>query len=464
MAQREIADEFDLEDLQYEYPRYEYTKLKPISGTDFINITSGGDESKFEIAARAVNLSKSYLSFDLNMVQPGGGNFNFLKLGSLPFRQVQLFTRSGVLLCDLLQADTMSAAIWPYITQFDEFKNNDQAHNTISAAGDTGRFSASPLLSPSRTIASNNLRLVQNTGSRSGAFKSDVAYDEMSYVVTGEANGFLNISVRIPLSMFSHTIFAMNKDLYVNEILEMKMIWKENQKFGFTSNNRTTPNFGNTTIYNDIVAITKLSLFPAYQADREKELQMKQAIDAGQDLNYLFDWVWSAKLNIPASTTQTITQRYNISNGQRLKRIYTVPMNNIENKNTLYQHANFNGTSTPVIVRNFHTELNNRRLQTYDVDPAQGEDYMIMRPMFKNSPILTQNIFSYNYLFIDSWEHNIKKEFKNAPDGNLIQGMPVLEEQQYMYTATTASLAINWYTFAVFQRRLKVNKLGLVVA
>src|SRR4051812_30839983 len=83
-------------------PSYRMNKISAREGSSSVTITTaGGQVSNFDIPERCVNLSKSVLSFSLTP-EATAASVNYMRMDCLsPIAQIQLFTRAGVMLCDV---------------------------------------------------------------------------------------------------------------------------------------------------------------------------------------------------------------------------------------------------------------------------------------------------------------------------------------------------------------------------
>lgn len=91
--------------VQYQ-PSYRLSKLLPLSGSQTVNILSGGSTSEciFEIPTKPFNLSECILSYKRVFAGQGVGNYAWTFTDTIPeLQSVQLYTRSGKYLADLQQ-------------------------------------------------------------------------------------------------------------------------------------------------------------------------------------------------------------------------------------------------------------------------------------------------------------------------------------------------------------------------
>ena len=115
-----VVDEaLDYSKVVHSYGTYQLSRVVQQTGGQTVTVTlSGGQESVFELPPKVFNLSKSYLSFNLappatGTKQAGIPYFNCLNVDGLPFlRQIQLYTRTGMMLCDITDVDRYTNMIF----------------------------------------------------------------------------------------------------------------------------------------------------------------------------------------------------------------------------------------------------------------------------------------------------------------------------------------------------------------
>jgi hypothetical protein len=130
----------------------------------------------------------------------------------------------------------------------------------------------------------------------------------------------------------------------------------------------------------------------------ENELRAK--VHSPEGLKMLIPYIYTNKVGLPVSFSQSISICYNNSHGRRLKKIWYAPFNPVEQLNTSFDHSNL--TAADVArdkIQNFYTQLDNIHLQQYNVDcqntSGQAQDWLEMQKYLKESILMTSNLFQY---------------------------------------------------------------------
>ena len=64
---------------------------------------------------------------------------------------------------------------------------------------------------------------------------ADVKYDEVRYFTVGAANSATYVNFTISLSSFKNTLLAVDKDLYFNEVMLLRLVWNPVARVAFAS-------------------------------------------------------------------------------------------------------------------------------------------------------------------------------------------------------------------------------------
>ena len=117
-------------------------------------------------------------------------------------------------------------------------------------------------------------------------------------------------------------------------------------------------------------------------------------------------FVYTSKISLNAATSQTITLRYNQVHGATLLKVYHGVYNTTEALNTIYDHSNV-GTDklAGTKVTSFYTQLNNSRLQEFNLTSASGDEWTLLKDSLAGSSTLSSNMYYYNWFWQESFEH-----------------------------------------------------------
>jgi hypothetical protein len=116
-----VDESLNYEKMVHTYGTYQLSRLIQQTGGQGVVVgIAGGDQSIFEIPPKVMNFSKSILSFTLAPTVTAGALFPFMFVDGYPcIRQLQLYTRSGLYLCD--------------INDFDRYSNMTMRRNTLNS-------------------------------------------------------------------------------------------------------------------------------------------------------------------------------------------------------------------------------------------------------------------------------------------------------------------------------------------
>lgn len=433
-------------------PSYKLQKLKPMSGGDTATIsTAGGQETMIEIAPRAVNWSQSKLTFDV-LIPEVNTKFTFGYADSFSeIRQIQLYTRGGMFLCDLDNLGNYTALL-KACTGVDDVLTRDKFTVGATVAASTGLkegMRASNILGLAGTAAATRYDNVA----------SNVAYLEPQYtqsgvVGAGAQEGAIGYRVSYPLGALKRTVFAYDKDLYINETLIMRIVWAPTTKFSFTADDAAKA----TPVASAVAATIKnISLFVCQEQNDEIVNQLKSAASRPGGMRYVIPYIHNYK-SAPGGTSQNLSLRMTAGHGQRLLSVMSAPFSATESKNTAFAHDNLAGGKT---VTSFYVHLNDRRLHDFNIDCTTYEDWMVLKDHLQGSVLgLSSNVYQYNWTWIEDFagrKHSIDKVDDKA-------GLSLKKgDQKVDIYYTTLAGDWNHYSYVEVQRDLIVSPSGVLV-
>ena len=517
-----IAKQLDYKKTPSVDPKYRLTRLIQQTGGQVVQLnTAGGQESIFELPVKVFNLARSRINLQLQIAAPGAGISNYIFGNTIYFWQnIQFYNRGGLLLVDLRYVQNYTNLVTLPETNLEDFltygtykagtTGNIPATAATDATGLGYMFQpsgagdlfvsngsvavAAPNTSPIPTLVNyTNVRHDHNAtlDNASANDYADVKFNEVRYFVVGSANGATYINLSIPLSMFKNTLFDIDKDLYFNEIMLIRFVWNPIARIGFTSAAPAAAIIAQNTViqYNaeipspadsttapaalgaNAVQINNLSLTLALEDNQAVAQELISKYYSG-GITLLTPFVYADKYSLNASTSQTITLRYNSIHGSSLIKLYYAPYNNTENLNTTYDHSNLViGTQANPQYRpgskvtQFYTALNNERLQEFNLYSANYDEWLLLKDSLRGSCILSSNVYYYNWFWKESFEHirpplDYNSEFD---EDNLIRGLSLATEQKIDIFLTTPNAAYNHYSFAVTQKTLSISPSGIML-
>lgn len=426
-------------------PHYQMNLLVPQSGTQTVTVQSSSSiESLIELpAGKAYNLSRSELSFYAIVAASGADKYNFLPTDACPMiSRLQLMTRGGVYLAD--------------INNCHKYLNVVQKAN-ISNSDFLNRCS-NEFLYPNNCLNTTGVTAQASSYHFNGDL-STKSFVEPAYQAVGTNN------TATPLQQFSlklgdipHSIFSLDKDLYFNEILVLRIEWAPANSYLWYGTNPLNPATGAVAYAQNTTSIQNLSLYLSIETD-DMIVQSLRSKVMGSGLDVLIPYVWSFKNNI-AGVNQNVSLRFNSAHGLALCKVYTAPFHATETANTVMDHSNIGITGSK--VNSYYTMVDNQRVTPYDLNCGitGNTNYMYMRPQLKGTPLEDIDVYKYNWFHADDFCKD--REVNNDP--NVVNGLPLTsQEKKIDIMATCVSATYNWYTFAITKRKLHIGSTQIVV-
>lgn len=450
-----IAPELDYKKKNYSYPVYKHSRILPQAGTQTVAVSnSGGAESLFEIPTKVFNLSQSYLSF---IVNPGqlATKQNWMAADVFGYiRQIQLYTRGGLFLADIQNFDNYTKAVWKTDIKLEDFLTFDKTNSG-------GATTAALVSGFGQGIRPNNAAAATGTfGARYNNTAASVSFLEPQYVYTGSAVNTANpfLSFKLNLDLIKNTIFSINKDLFFDEVVVMRVIWNGPGKYVWGADVGANPAANPVAFTTDGATINNLTLFVAIETNQDIVQQIMAKKNSGEGISLLVPYVYGNKIGLTGDS-QSVSLKYSRAHGIKLLKIYHQLNSQVENSNTAYDTSNI----ADARVSSFYTLLNNNRLQEFDVTCANGDDWMLMREKLKGSLMLDSNVYKYNFVWIDDFsDYDAPIDRNESKDDNLIRGIDLSSEQKWdFYMNKATAPANNHYTFAVTLKMLIVNSNGI---
>lgn len=444
----EISKQLDYKKTLYSHPEYSLTKLLPQSGLQQFNLSNtGAPDTYFEIPTNVFNLSRSHLFFTITPTASGAGRFNWIGcLGVQPIRQVILTTRSNVEIANINFANNYTNLILCPETKLQDYLTYPKIATNTVGNSTLRRFFG----------AFNGI----GATARGNGSAMDVPYNEPAYYEVGTDNGADPVfNIGLPLSVFKNSIFELDKDIYAGgQVLILRIVWENVNRYQTNGTSATNPSTGTATKTTDI-PLTNLALYLAVETNTLIANEIMAKVASG-GFQVLIPFVYGFKNNFGAGTSQTVTLRLNSGHGRKLKRIYHGVYHNTETGNIAFDHSNVNNAK----FSEFYSMLNNRRLQQFNIMPANFDDYMLQKDKIVDTVIQSPNMYAYNWFWLDSWDGEEQTDEKSLSQNNS-SGLDLSLEQKWdLYFVTMVNAAYNHYSFAITEKLLTIDSMGLTVA
>lgn len=455
------SPEIDYSKKEFMYPIYKYSRVLPQTGVQNVAIANGGSgETIFELPPKVFNLSRSELRFLCSVDGDSAtavDSENFVAADLIPqISQLQLYTRGGIFIADIRMFDNYTKAVLKPNIKLQDFLTFDRMDDDVG-----GGFG----------LRANNSEVAANTlASGYDGLERNVNFLEPRYVYAGGVATAHPTPVNTPLlyykinlGLLKETIFSVDKDLFFDEIIYMKIIWNNPAKYIWTSRSLVDP-AATPIAYTTGVSIQELQLYLSVETNQEIADQIKMQKKTEKGISLLFPFVNSDKSNLTGSTV-SVSLRFNRGQGLRLLKVYHQTVPNQESVNTAYNASNLDGAR----INSLYTLLNNNRLQEFDINCTQQEDWMMLRDKIAGSILMSSNVYQYNWFWCDDFSGDQSTLDKNQENDatNYYRGLDLSSEQKWdIYlnmAAAVVAIAFNHYTFSITERMLVVNAEGIKV-
>lgn len=436
-------------------PKYDTQLLYPLEGTQAVTVTTGGGQMvTFDLPAVPYNLSRSYIS--LLATPAGGTNYNYWFLNNIPFRTVQLYTKSGLYIADIQYCNYVTDIILPATIPFEEYSNfaRGLTDNTANANYHSNIFKNNT--ATLGIAGAGDQRQVRFGNAGAGTGSSQMVNETAYSIVGGNTTATPLVYLHIPLGLLKHSIFALDKDLYFgSDQLQLRFTFDNSTQYVF---NATDPT-GNTTgaAAATTISMSSVKLYLATERNEEIVNALKAKYLSG-GYSILTDYPHIFMRNLTTGN-QVIQLRVNRSHGKYLKKIFHAPFDNdTGNFWDVYNRSNIG----QVIITSFYTTLDNMRLQNFNVTCSAMEDFLLLKPRLAGSLILDSNIYQYKNFWCDDWS-GVEKLVDDGGKEQVENGLP-LDGREYLwaYNGTTAGNALNHYSVVVCSRELAITPSGIM--
>lgn len=402
-------------------PTYRYKQITPISSGGSIPVASTTQTVNlvFEVPSSVVNLSKTYLTFDLSEAK--NAHFaHYYMTGKSLISTIAIQDRSGQYLMNI--------------------PNN--ANNFY--------FTTSLVTTPFQKHLQSDIPVTQITTALldttcSGLKRTSASDPTPTKLHTSGDNAVHCIRYQICLGDLPYGLTSLNKDLYFGQILTLTIGLAPSNRIGFISDlaNGTTGlgTLGAAPVFSNVY------LQLCTEVD-EKIVQsiMNKVNSTSMSINipYVQSFVQN---NANATTSSSLQVRLNSGYGQRLLKVFHSFMNSVETGSTAF---------TPCDVTDFEirTSLDNRFLSDNALRQRFNEPYMFLKSQLEGSSILNSTDFANWFFYLDNFSSNKPIDYAQE---SVIDGIPLDNELLYGININCDSQTFVQYLYAVVQRTLTIS-------
>jgi hypothetical protein len=371
-----IAPQLNYEKKVLSHPSYRFSNIPPLSGsTSQTILPTSSIENLFEIPQKVFNLSRSMLSFTATPAAGTHFNYSFEDVMSY-IQQIQLYTRSGVYLADVNNLQNYVKIVRGAETSSNEFESMDPLERFYK----------------SNSLVTANIR----PGGLAGQAATN-NYIEPQHLRRGtDAAADPVISVQIKLDFIKNSIFALDKDLYVPEVLVLRVLWSPGNKIMYNATSAADPVAGAAAVTGNI-ALTNINLYLAVEQNQEVANSLMAKVQSGS-FAMLTPYVYSFK-NFLSGTQANVSLRFNNGHGRTLSKIFHSPFNATESSNLAYDNDNTGGR----IISSYYTQLNNVRMSDQNLASSDNTDWLMHKDLLRGSTVLDAASWRTNFFHLQDF-------------------------------------------------------------
>ena len=395
---------------------FRHQKVVQNTGSEQVVIGASQQVTTFEIPTISLNLSASYLNFRQSVVAQGANQYAHVFRHTVPWSRLELFSRSGVYLCDLNNCAEAMLALGQRTKKIEEFHGSYDDMLTRRAVNDL-----------------------------------ETRVEEISAVNTAD-----DIEWRIQFKELYETVLSLDKTLNFGETMSLRITWKEAPAHGYQSDN-VGEFLGTKTALTGDITISNLALYIAGESNPDIVAALRETVATGNMPPILIPYTFVYKTNINNQTSQAISTRFSRGHGRTLVKVMTLFNAGTESVGTRYD-----ADLDPAEFVSFYSLLNSRRTTEFDLLVADGvEDYQWMRAEAHKDLVVSLTPDNNKEMF--AWEDDWSGT-NQASIHQQLSGLPLDDEIKYdLYVTCNGNQTKNYYTVGVCQRMLQITPAGLVV-
>ena len=455
------AIKYPLLPAQANHGTYQMSRVLPQGQATVQLNASSQQECLIDLPNRVFNLARSSLDFDLDIpAAAAGGTKRLLTIGQSAIERMSLYTRSGVYLADITNCGIYTRCVTPYVTAHDDLQSSDKTQLSTNEAGaeatGKGFFNccSRTTIADSTADARSARRIVPTVGGTSDA---DVAFNENQYFSQGAVASTSYLKCSVPLSEFHHTVLSLDKDLYFNQALVMRVSFAGTDKLG--GETASAVNALPETVENlGAVIVRNIRLQLAIESNREIADQVRGMV-MSTGLSQIVPYVYPSLVTQGGSTEVSQQQRYNAGHGHSLLNIYTVTANSKTSGVLSSDIANQNASQK---VLSYQASVDNNLLSEFRPLTRKLEGYVLQRHLLEDSCICNADVFRHNRVQINSWRAGKCVDWKRTDD--VIDGLDLSAERIYNIDKTVSQAVpgtqYRHFIFAIVQRTMSISPSG----
>lgn len=477
MTSTKIQNELDYEKVFNSYGSYQYHITYQRTGNPDVAgpVTTGGTTTTFDFTPSVVNHAQSFLSYTLTPPAAVANTQRCFNVDTLSeIRSIRLSTRSGLDLVNIENFNKYLHMVLRHETKIEELLTNNK---TVHDGMWEGLYSSQNTIALTSGAITSANGILQRQGAGT-TLKSHL--DSAVQICSGGTNVVEPvIKRRIPMSLFKNTILAMDKNIILGkETYSLTITWESAAKTFFSTTVAQTSLNGAAYAPGTSYSISNVFFYLAQETNADIINQIiNKTTTSG--INLAIPVVVSDNVATTGNNPK-IMKTYTRNDGELLKKIYYSAYHSADTGRLAYDNSNIN-SATLGKIREFSTNINGKRNCPYNLVISNIDDYMLRAKKIKGSAYIDVEDYYRNWVFVEDFTDNQPMIDKNVQrsDENVIEGINLSSDQKYtidiLSIGSNASpdiggddggdtkLNLNHYMFAITQKRLTINNLGITL-
>lgn len=441
------------------------SRVLPMSNTSETLLSGSTVTTQIEVPSKVFNLSRSTLDFRMDYLKTASEYINVYCLGA-PIDSIVLQSREGAEIARVDSADIYGSLVLPYLVRLEDFLSHPDSRGVSDATIATAQAAAETTADKGFNLFPNGEALADTTptvacgrnGTRLVAglcAANNVAYREMQYFIQSTVSENISVNFSFPLKYIApHTVMSLDRDLYFGQNLLLNVNWASKQATGFATTSATNMATGLAVVTANI-NIVNIRVYLAVETNQQIANVIMQKVNS-EGLKLYVPFVRTYLYSSAASTGPVMSQRVNLSNGQRLLCVYNACLHTTSTLSTRFDASNL----VQIKVTSYQNQVNSLNLSENRINCQNGEDWQAHQELCKGSCIQSANIYAHRRLNIMSFRDGPCCEWLDR-DG-VVDGIDLSEEQTITVDQTTVSAAYRNYMFVVTQKLLSIAPGGVV--
>lgn len=263
--------------------------------------------------------------------------------------------------------------------------------------------------------------------------------------------------------IFPGSFWGLDKTVFIGRGIRLVKTWAIAQAYGWISDSKTQNGAANKTALVQTPTITNLNLYLAVEQNPEVVRNLMDQYNS-QGLRYMFENTQTVNNVVQNSTEHNVTIRgINRAQGLRLLKVIHNCFSRTEVAGAPPQATNRRfDNSMAGVTGTYFTSLNDENMQSYAINLASNEDFMLQKPILRGSCITSRGQYKNSWFHMDNFETNEGPEDEPKNADRLKRGLDLTtisgDYKWGFLLQNTPSSSIAHYTHLVYQRELYCGK------